>query len=292
MKSYVAYNASLGRDVEIFRLDDNGNLSLTGDLTLGENGTLTAANLNVTKDSGVEIVRDPSTLEMPVALSGTALYYLGESVNAGDTYIKDGVEYTYSQSYIYGTWYEKYAYGYESSIDKEAIDPDRVLPGEFSIQNLDSFYILSTGDYSYIKTKLDSYPTTTNILVVATIEEGDANAHWEIKYYNSDTLLYTDVLTTNVLSSVGYNFPFTPLDADDYQPAEYGDFSLPIEISTIYAVKPVDVWDFNDYMPLSGGIFTGSVYTRNLEPTSVGSIEGVSPYSIGSASNRYNKGNN
>lgn len=290
MKSYVVYNQALGRNVEIFRLDDNGNINLTGNLTLGENGVLTAASLNVTKEDEFEIVRDPILLEFPANISGSAIYYLGESVEAGDTYIKEGVEYTYSQSYTYGTWYEKYTHGYKGIIDEESFDPEMQLPQNFELLHNGIFVALSEGEYSHNKEVLDSYPTTTDIVVKAVLTEGDANGHWEIKYYNSDTLLYTDVTSERMLSDTGYNFPFTPLDADDYVNGNTNEISIPVSISKMYAVKPVDSWDLNDYMPLTGGTFTGSVFTRNIEPSPASTVDGVSPYSIGTSINRYNKG--
>jgi hypothetical protein len=70
---------------------------------------------------------------------------------------------------------------------------------------------------------LDLFPTTTKI--VLGIVPDDEGTHWEIMYYaereNSEgvlesELLHTDVLDNNLLYFTGYNFPFSPLNSNDY----------------------------------------------------------------------------
>lgn len=290
MKSYVVFNELLNRDVEIFRLDDYGNLTIFGNLTLGTNGVLTAAALNVPSTAEMEIVRDPIEMEVPFTKQGSAIYYLGPSVKAGDPYTKDGNTYYYSQDYTYGAWFEKYVYGYDCVIDTASItSPDFVAP-------VTSFRALSEGTYAHNKAMLDAYPSTVKMVLTAVAadpEDAEDEGHWEIKYYDVDNeLLYNDTLSVYLLDHSDYNFPFTPLNANLY---EASDADIPISVTTVYAVREINPVDFTLYAPLAGKFaFESWVKTQDLIPdpgeNNKYRKDDKSIFSIGSSDNRYFRG--
>lgn len=284
MKSYINYEGN-----EIFKLDDFGNLWLMGNLNLGTHGVLTSpGGIIAPSDADICVVRDPREMEPPFTKEGSAIYYLGETVEEGQEYQKDGVTYTYSQDYVYGAWFEKYVYGYDCVIDTESITVEN-----FSTPAGTAFRVLGSGLYAHNKAMLDAYPDTVKIILTAVPAVNDDPGYWEIKYYDVDnTLLYNDTLSDNLLDHSDYHFPFSPLDANEYG-LESAD--IPINVTTVYATKQVNPVDFTLYMEKSGGKFEGLLKTQNIQPdpdaiTTDGLGNPIFPYSIGTNENRYFRG--
>lgn len=252
--------------IEIFKLDNNGNLWLAGNLNLKPESTITAGNIRALVNSDVAVVRDVVDMQTPYLGDAGVVYYLGETTD----------------TYTHGTWWEKYTIGYTCDIDT-SINKD----SQFIIYE-PSFTVYDDDTYSHNKQMLDQFPTTTKI--VLGIVSDDEGTHWEIMYYaereNSEgvlesELLYTDVLESNLLYFTGYNFPFSPLNSDDY---DEGYTTIVININPIYALKEIQPIDWSLYMPIAGGTFEGIINTQNLAPVE------KDKYIIGTEEGRYKAG--
>lgn len=256
MKSYVNQNGA-----EIFRLDDFGNLWLMGNLTLGTNGILTAATIDAINNDDMAVVRDPEDMETPYTGEAAVVYYLGES----------------TETYTYGTWWEKYTIGYDCVIDTESVTESQFIAYE------QTFRVLDDEHYAHNKEVLDQYPATRKIVATAVqAGENEENGHWEVKYYDAnDELLFNDILHSNLLYFTGYYFPFTPLNADDY---DEGSIDITMSVEPVYALKEINPVDWSLYMPLAGGTFTGVINTENIAPNE------TDTYIIGTPDGRYKAG--
>jgi hypothetical protein len=93
--------------IEIFKLDNNGNLWLAGNLNLKPESTITAGNINALVNSDVTVIRDAVDMQTPYLGDAGVVYYLGETTD----------------TYTHGTWWEKYTIGYTCDIDT-AINKD------------------------------------------------------------------------------------------------------------------------------------------------------------------------
>lgn len=235
---------------EIFRLDQDGNLEITGNLTLGEEGIIKANTIDVFNNNDIIIVRNPDEMKTPYKGGAKVVYYLGDTITDTDTKI----------TYKHNTWWEKYVLGYTCIIDK-----DSNADSEFIVHS-EEFFVEDDGNYNYNKKILDLYPNTKKIVVTAVqpiIPEEEA--HWEIKYYDkNDLLIYTDVIDSNILSTPKYYFPFSSLNASDY---DEGFIDIVITVKeTICALRNIAEADISAYMPLTGGTFKGIINTQNITP--------------------------
>lgn len=249
MKTYIN-----GKGVEIFNLDDNGNLKITGQLT--------AEELKNLSGDYIAIIRDPEQMRTPFTKEENIVYYLGDT--SGD--------------YIHGTWWEKYPLQYNCTIDSTSIEEHEFITYE------ETFNVAGEEKYAYTKQMLDKYPTTTKlVLTPAPAKDGETTGHWEVRYYDaSNALLYEDILTSNLLYFTGYYFPFTPLNSDDY---DEGVTDIIINVATVYALKRVSqAKDSDKFMPIAGGTFTGIINTENIAPTE------ADIYIIGTEDGRYKAG--
>ena len=247
------------KGVKIFELDYNGNLYISGDLTLSPESTITAGNIKALVDADVAVIREAIDMATPYLGRAGVVYYLGET----------------TEDYTYGTWWEKYAIGYNCTIDVSYTQ----VPSFTVYEGNALFYVTDNDVYSYNKIILDANPTTNKIVVTAINISG--NAHWEIKYYNENTLLYTDITEDSYFTSIGYNFPFTPINAEDYSE---GSTDIIINVQSEYALKEINAIDWQSFMPKTGGEFQGIIYTKDVAPLQ------ADTYSIGTETGRYKNG--
>lgn len=246
---------------EIFYLDDQGNLWLRGNLNLGASGKLTAATIEAINNDDMAIIRDPQKMQTPYTGETSVIYYLGES----------------TEDYTYGSWWSKYILGYDCFTNTDLVTEDEFINYERT------FRVDSSEDYKHNKEILDAYPTTSKIIIaVIKASEDEEHNHWEIAYYdNDDELLYNDIIHSNLLYNSGYYFPFSPLNADDYND---GEGIITIDVTTVFALKEINPLDWSEYMPLVGGTFTGIINTENIAPNA------SDTYIIGTSDGRYKAG--
>lgn len=247
------------KGIKIFELDYNGNLYISGDLTLSPESTITAGNIKALVDADVAVIREAVDMATPYLGRAGVVYYLGET----------------TEDYTYGTWWEKYAIGYNCTIDVSYTQ----VPSFTVYEGNALFYVTDNDVYSYNKLILDANPTTNKIVVTAINASG--NAHWEIKYYNENTLLYTDITEDSYFTSIGYNFPFSPINAEDYPE---GSTDIIINVQSEYALREINAIDWESFMPKTGGEFQGIIYTKDVAPLQ------ADTYSIGTETGRYKNG--
>lgn len=247
------------KGIKIFELDYNGNLYISGDLTLSPESTITAGNIKALVDADIAVVREAADMATPYLGKAGVVYYLGET----------------TENYTYGTWWEKYAIGYNCTIDVSYTQ----APNFNVYEGNAVFYITDNDVYSYNKLVLDANPTTNKIVVTAVNTSEDA--HWEIEYYNENTLLYTDVTEDSYFTSIGYNFPFSPINAEDYPE---GSTNIIINVQSEQALKEINAIDWESFMPKNGGEFQGMIYTKDIAPLQ------ANVYSIGTETGRYKNG--
>lgn len=249
---------------EVFKLDQHGNLELTGNLSLGINGVLKAHTIQAFNNNDIIVVRNPEDMLPPYKGGASVVYYLGN-----DTIINE-------QEYVSGTWWEKYVLGYDCTVDTSII-----YDSEFIVYEK-TFRVIQNDVYSHNKEMLDLYPSTVKMVVSAVPDTEGNGTHWEVKYFDaSDTLLYNDVLTSNFLYFAGYNFPFSSLDSNDFN---NGSKDIVIDIVKVEALKEINKQDLSLYMPLAGGTFSGIINTTSIAPVE------DSKYIIGSEAGRYKAG--
>ena len=247
------------KGIKIFELDYNGNLYISGDLTLSPESTITAGNIKALVDADVAVIRESIDMVTPYLGKADVVYYLGEN----------------TEEYTYGTWWEKYTIGYNCTIDVSYTK----VPGFTVYEGNASFYVTDNDVYSYNKEVLDSYPTTNKIVVTAI--NGSDIAHWEIKYYNGSTLLYTDLIESAYFTAIGYNFPFSPINSEDYPE---GSTDIIINVQAEYALREINATDWESFMPKTGGEFQGIISTKDIIPLQ------ADTYSIGTETGRYKNG--
>lgn len=247
------------KGIKIFELDYNGNLYISGDLTLSPESTITAGNIKALVDADVAVIRESIDMVTPYLGKADVVYYLGEN----------------TEEYTYGTWWEKYTIGYNCTIDVSYTK----VPGFTVYEGNASFYVTDNDVYSYNKEVLDSYPTTNKIVVTA-INSSDI-AHWEIKYYNDSTLLYTDLIESAYFTATGYNFPFSPINSEDYPE---GSTDIIINVQAEHALREINAIDWESFMPKTGGDFQGIISTKDITPLQ------ADTYSIGTETGRYKNG--
>lgn len=258
MKTFI--NA---KGLEIFKLDYNGNLWLSGDLHLKPTSTITAGNINAIFAGDISIIRNAVEMDPPYLGNAEVIYYLGET----------------TEKYTNGTWWEKYIKEYICTVDTTSN-----RDSQFLVYNT-VFSVNGEEDtYQYNKSILDLYPTTTKIVLKAIESDGTTpyNRYWEVSYLGKDDLLlFNDCLNSNLLYSTGYNFPLSPLNADDY---DEGYSTIIINVEPVYALKEISPIDWSLYMPKAGGEFTGTLHTQNVAPSE------SDTYILGTEAGRYKAG--
>ena len=247
------------KGIKIFELDYNGNLYISGDLTLSPESTITAGNIKALVDADIAVIRQSIDMATPYLGKAGVVYYLGET----------------TEEYTYGTWWEKYIIGYNCTIDVSYTK----VPNFNVYEGSSTFYVTDNDIYSHNKEILDMCPTTNKIVVTAVNIADDV--HWEIKYYNESTLLYTDIIESSFFTDAGYNFPFSPVSADNYPE---GSTDIIINVQSEYALQEINAIDWESFMPKNGGEFQGMIYTKDIAPLQ------ADVYSIGTETGRYKNG--
>ena len=247
------------KGIKIFELDYNGNLYISGDLTLSPESTITAGNIKALVDADITVIRQSIDMATPYLGKAGVVYYLGET----------------TEEYTYGTWWEKYIIGYNCTIDVSYTK----VPNFNVYEGSSTFYVTDNDIYSHNKEILDMCPTTNKIVVTAVNIADDV--HWEIKYYNESALLYTDIIESSFFTDAGYNFPFSPVSADNYPE---GSTDIIINVQSEYALQEINAIDWESFMPKNGGEFQGMIYTKDIAPLQ------ADVYSIGTETGRYKNG--
>lgn len=244
---------------EIFNLDKEGNLSIAGNINIGAGKTIYADSISIKNfQDNIKIVRNPE--DMDSLLDSDiyhVIYYLGDT----------------SGNLTYGSWWEKVVHSFVLTIDNT---PD--IDEQFTISK--PVFPVTNSQYTYIKHTLESYPNT-RVITLTPLQLEDSSI-WEIKYCTDDLdVIFTDTVNQDSLEGSNYDLPFSPKNASEYQ--DSGTY-ITISVSPNYTVKPIESKDINDYMPLSGGVFSGTISTQDINP----SLDGA--YSIGNDTAKYNNG--
>ena len=234
----------------IFSIDDQGNVSMTGNLFVG-------GDIDKVLETAFEVVRTPEGMATPFEGAGEVICYLGETTG----------------NYAHGSLWEKVPVGYFYEVDPTSnTDPAFSVAGQGS-----GTVIPSQLENDVIYPYLQLFPNTTKVVIEAA-DKGLASRVWDIHFYDkNDNLLYTEETNQSLFENISDTIYFAPTYTGDLTV----DFTVEMAVTPQCELVPLDG---ASYVPVTGGEFTGTLVVRDILP------KANNNYSLGSSARKYHKG--